>query len=430
MQLKHQNSERLKRSRVFYAIIILIFGSIFMFLFIALQSLILPVLIGAISAYIASPLLNILMSRGIPKGVGVLILFSGFILLVYVVGKQVVEILPNEKEQLELRISVQYKINEIYLDLLGKKSFIDEGNFIDAIFGKELSPVLSGINGFLRLNDEDEANYFYYKEQNAITQSVIKYHDELQKVPQIAYEIIDNEPTDENVSWNLINTPDLSFKPKNSRIAALLAVISNWLVTPFVFVFLLFDEGEIKRFFVKIIPNRYFEMALTTIANVDRAIGQYLRGTLLQSTLVAISFIIGLLISGFELKAATLIGIVAGIANAIPFLGPAIGLIVGVLYAMVVENIDPLIPLLSSDYAVILVLITVGVVQLLDNAVFSPLILGKAVNLHPLIVIIGVAGGSIIFGFVGMLFAIPAIVIVNVIFSTIYRQLKDYYIIY
>ena len=68
--------------------------------------------------------------------------------------------------------------------------------------------------------------------------------------------------------------------------------------------------------------------------------------------------------------------------------------------------------------------------QFLDNAIFQPLVLGKAVNLHPLVVVIAVTGGSIVGGFWGMLLAIPTIVILKVVISTLYRQAKEYYIIY
>jgi len=101
----------------------------------------------------------------------------------------------------------------------------------------------------------------------------------------------------------------------------------------------------------------------------------------------------------------------------------------GLLYAIIVEGIDPIFPFLPQN-PLVGVLIVVLIAQFLDNAVFQPLVLGKAVNLHPLVVVIGVTGGSIIAGFWGMLLAIPTIVIVNVVISTIYRQAKAYYIIY
>lgn len=423
-----KQDERLKRSRVFYGILFLFLGTLFLLLFIALQSLILPILIGMISAYIAMPLLNLLRKRGVPKAAGVLILFSGFIFVVFVIGEQIVSLMPDEREKIELRINIQHKLNESYLGFLGKSSFEDEGNMVSTLFEDELHPVIENINAFLELDAEEDSLYHAYAKQGGMRESTQEYYPQVQDLPKALVDDETEEAEGEGRSGNLIG--NLGFSPGNSRIAGLLSAISNWLVTPFIFVFLLFDDGQIKRFLIDLVPNRYFEMALTTFDNVDTAIGQYLRGTLMECTLVGVSFIIGLLIIGFDIQAAVFIGIVAGIANAIPFLGPAIGLIVGVTYAMVVESIDPIIPFVSGDAAVLMVVILVAIVQLLDNAIYNPVVLGKAVNLHPLIVIVGVAGGSILFGFAGMLFAVPTIVVVNEVISTLHRQLKDYFIIY
>ena len=60
----------------------------------------------------------------------------------------------------------------------------------------------------------------------------------------------------------------------------MIRLIMNHTLFKFIFIFILVDEGEIKSFFLGIIPNRYFEMAFATFANVDKAIGNYLRGTL------------------------------------------------------------------------------------------------------------------------------------------------------
>ena len=80
--------------------------------------------------------------------------------------------------------------------------------------------------------------------------------------------------------------------------------------------FLLVDEGEIKKNLVYLVPNRYFEMVLTVIDNVDQSIGQYLRGTLLECSAVGGTFLVCLFFIGIEFKWALIIGIIAGISNA------------------------------------------------------------------------------------------------------------------
>jgi predicted PurR-regulated permease PerM len=126
---------------------------------------------------------------------------------------------------------------------------------------------------------------------------------------------------------------------------------------------------------------------------------------------------------------AAAIGAIAGLANAIPFLGPLIGLIIGLLYAVMSEEINPILPFINDYNLLPAIVAAVALVQLLDNAIFQPYILGSAVDLHPLAVILGVIGGALLFGFAGMLLAIPVIMVIKVVVTTFFRQLRAYYLI-
>ena len=98
----------------------------------------------------------------------------------------------------------------------------------------------------------------------------------------------------------------------------------------------------------------------------------------------------------------------------------------GVCYALIVEEIQTFLPFVNTDNMFVWVGVTVVIAQALDNAVFQPIVLGSAVNLHPLVVIIGVMGGSTMFGIPGMLLAIPFIVVVKVIVNTTFKEMKAY----
>lgn len=419
-----KNNERLNRSRIFYFSLSIFFFIIFGYLLVVLHDLVLPVLMGTLAAYISLPVINYLRRKRIPKGFAILILLGVFSFLVFVLGQKIVSAIPSDKEALELRIQLQYKLNENFLIFLGKEQLSEEGNLIDNIVGNELIPIFESVNSFLALDKREKKEFQNYVDSSLVSARVLFFYNENSKhsnfdEPEDIY-----SPTTNSGLFSSVITVK-----SNSRIAIFLNAISTWIILPFVFIFILIDEGEIKNFFLNIVPNRYFEMAFATFANVDKAIGNYLRGTLLQSSLVGITIFFGLLIIGFKIQAAILIGIIAGISNAIPFLGPIIGLGTGILYAMIVEGIDPILPFMP-DNPLLGVLIVVLTAQFLDNAIFQPLVLGKAVNLHPLVVVIGVTGGSIVAGFWGMLLAIPTIVIFKVVISTLYKQAKEYYIIY
>ncbi len=419
-----KDPERITRSRIFYFFLFVFLLLLFGYLFIALRALMLPILMGTLAAYISKPGVNYLRRLGIPKSAAIIILLGVFGFLIFVIGQRIASVIPTEKQTLELRVQIQYKLNQSFLAFLGKKNFNTKGNIIDEIVGDELLPPMESINLFLMLDSKEEDEFLSLIDSSQVAKRIIYFYKENKKIP-FKQNVLIASKNDEDTSIIPL-TP--TFK-SNSKIALFFNAISKWIIMPFVFIFVLIDEGEIKKFLINIIPNRYFEMTFTTIAKVDDAIGNYLRGTLLQSSLVGIVIFIGLVIVGFKLQAAILIGIIAGISNAIPFLGPIIGLGAGVIYAMIVEGINPLIPFMP-DNPIVGVLIVVFAAQLLDNSIFQPLVLGKAVNLHPLVVVIGVTGGSIIAGFWGMLLAIPTIAVFKVIISTVYKQAKEYFIIY
>jgi predicted PurR-regulated permease PerM len=205
--------------------------------------------------------------------------------------------------------------------------------------------------------------------------------------------------------------------------------VSAWMLAPLIFIFLGFDNGQIRRFFIGLVPNRYFELSLTVIDELDDAIGRYLRGTLTECFLVGLVLTLGLILLGIPWGIAVAIGVVSGLLNAIPFLGIVIALAISVGYALIAENIRPLIPGLNPNDLALYVLVLVVLVHILDDVVFQPFVLGSAVNVHPLVVVIAIIGGSVIMGLWGMLIAIPTVVVVKTAVSTLFKELRDYRII-
>ncbi len=423
------DQSRQLRSRVFYTLFFIFGALITIYLLAVLSPLILPTLIGILLAYVTKPLLTFLRKKGINKSLSVTIIILLFGLAIFGIGKKIYSLIPSSQQQLVIRVQMQNKIDRMYLELLGKENFSSKGNFVDELFGKQMEPLLASFNDFFSMDKKEAKKFKDYLNSDAFTEN------ERSKILSQYYELR-SFVFPKNAIKKEVKSADKSPLPKlpslipASKITQFFSELSKWIVMPFVFLFVLLDDGEIKKFFVGIMPNRYFEMSLMVFESVDRAIGKYLRGTILQSSLVGLVILVGLLLIGFKPSAAFTIGIVAGISNAIPFLGPIIGFGAGILYAMIVEEITPIIPFIGNDAAVLGVVIVVLIAQFLDNTVFQPYVLGKAVNLHPLVVVLGVTGGSIAFGFWGMFLAIPTIVVFRVIISTIYKQLKAYQIIY
>ena len=308
------------------------------------------------------------------------------------------------------------------------------GNWFYTLFGKELEPLRENLDAALRIS---EANHllltrFYESPQEMSTGPVKErywqYHQanrqrDLHQAQQ-AQTTRDNDTKAQTAGKSEGNNSDQA-----SLLLMIFNAVSLWIITPLVFLILLIDDGKLKRDLVHSMPNRYFEMSLTILDNINEALGRYLRGTFIECFLVGSSFTICLFLIGLEMQWAATIGVIAGLANAIPFLGPAIGLLVGVLYAIMAEDVSPILPFVNSANLLPAILVVVAIVQLTDNAIFQPYVLGSAVDLHPLVVVFGVMGGAVIFGFTGMLFAIPAIMIGKVVLTTLFRQFRAYEII-
>lgn len=391
----------------------------------ALSPIVLPFIIGTLFAYIFTPALNIFTKRGIPRGAGILILFAVFFAAVTLIVNQLGSFIPDERDRLVLRTRFQYKLNERYKDYMEIGSPDQKGTFVYQYLGTDLDNFMANINSMLRLNKDEQALFLKYRDgykgRPPIKDQYYEYFKQNVEHPAAAEE---HAAAEKDKTGGVV-----SEQPQQSRLSSMMAGIKIWIITPLVFLFLLIDEGEIKRFFIGLVPNRYFEVSLAVVDKVNRAIGNYLRGILIECSLVAASYIVLFSIIGFEIKMAVMIGLFAGLANAIPLLGLGIAMVAGSAYALIAENVTSVLPFITADNMILAVAGCVLVVMMLDNGIFQPFVVGGAVKLHPLAVFIGIIGGSMLFGFAGLILAIPTIVVVKETVFTLFSELKDYYII-
>ena len=112
-----------------------------------------------------------------------------------------------------------------------------------------------------------------------------------------------------------------------------------------------------------------------------------------------------------------IIGLVAGLANMIPYFGPIVGALPAVLVAIIETG---------SMGSVVGVIIAFAIIQLLDNVLVSPMIVSKSVQIHPLSVILVILVGSSLAGLLGMLVAVPVFAVIQVIIKEIIWSFKNY----
>jgi len=301
-----------------------------------------------------------------------------------------------------------------------------KGTFVYQYLGTDLDEFMENINGMLRLNKDEQELFLKYREGYKGRPPIRdQYYEYFQKNIERLSAAEEHISADRDKGGGAA----IGVQPPPSRLSSMMAGIKIWIITPLVFLFLLIDDGEIKRFFIGLVPNRYFEVSLAVFDKVNKAIGNYLRGILIECSLVATAYIFLFTLIGFEIKMAVLIGLFAGLANAIPLLGLGIAMVSGSAYALIAENVTSVLPFITADNMILAVAGCVLIVMMMDNGIFQPFVVGGAVKLHPLAVFIGIIGGSMMFGFAGLILAIPTIVVVKEMVFTLFSELKDYYII-
>lgn len=182
------------------------------------------------------------------------------------------------------------------------------------------------------------------------------------------------------------------------------SVITSMILIPFIVFFLMKDGREFKRAFVSIMPNRYFEFTLYLFHKLNKQIGNYLRGQLIDAAIVGTLSICALWF--IEVKYFFLIGVFAGLANLIPYFGP----VAGAGIALVVSILQT-----GSFHMAFYVIIAFTLIKLIDDTLIQPIVVAKTVHMHPLTVLLSVLIGGKLFGILGMLLCVPIVGFIKVV---------------
>ena len=285
----------------------------------------------------------------------------------------------------------------------------------------KLWPVLTdqamSFKGYLTMDPLDQLN----SKSEALLMGLLpqSFHTQVQEI----FHSLDSMMND---IWGLLVS---NIQTSLTQAGSLVLTIGSLLIsTIFIIVFSFFfvlEGNRYKKAFIRMIPNAYFEMTLHILDKVTTSLGSYVRGQLVAAMAIGVLSILGL----FILQAVTpiyipytiLIGTIAGAANLIPFVGPVMGMIPAVVVYLLTEQSVPI-----QFIHIVFIIITFGCVQLLDNILVSPMIMSESVGLHPLAIILAILLGGSIAGPVGMLFAVPILTMITVIFKELLWGLKAY----
>jgi len=179
--------------------------------------------------------------------------------------------------------------------------------------------------------------------------------------------------------------------------SALAAVIGNLFLMPIVAFYLLLDWARLVERTKNLIPPRWRQSVQSFLDETDDVLGQYLRGQLLVMGILAVGYTVALALVG--LKLALPIGVFTGLAVFVPYLGFGLGLVLALLAALLQFQTLLGVALVGGVYLV-------G--QVVESMYLTPRLLGERIGLHPIAVIFALLAFGHLFGFVGVLIALPA----------------------
>ena len=182
-----------------------------------------------------------------------------------------------------------------------------------------------------------------------------------------------------------------------------------FVLAPIIAFYLLVDLPRLRVVALELLPSRNEREILHVARRLNRSIGGFFRGQLLVALIVGIMVSIGLAI--IQLPFWLLVGMVAGLFNVIPLVGPWVGGVPGVIIALTTGN--------TTD--AIWVVVVMAAAQQIDNHFISPIVMQRAVKLHPAAVMMALLAGGTLGGFFGLLLAVPTTAVLKILVGHAWR---------
>ncbi|MDR3306907.1 MAG: AI-2E family transporter [Endomicrobium sp.] len=332
-----------------FIIAIILFLGSCLFLYLA-RAVLAPFLIAAFITYLISPIVTRIQAFGYKRYVGVTIVAAVLVSIFAEILIIVIPILINELE------SFQFNADQYYEYFL---------NYLGAIRGKVES-------AFPVLKRYDISNAVISKSKDFLLYAA-------RQIP--------------------------------NYLANIFSVFSIMVLIPMLVFFMLLRGSKDLKSLVGLLPSNYIETVLSIVYQIDAIFGRYIRGQIIEAFFVGGMSVLSL--SVFGVNFALLIGIIAGLANLIPYLGPIVGLALAVVVGVAQYQTFAIVVKIVAAYAII---------KFLDDNFIQPLVVGYNVNLGPVSMVFAMLAGGHIFGFLGVVFAVPVAAIFKAVFAMLLKR--------
>ena len=243
------------------------------------------------------------------------------------------------------------------------------------------------------------------------------------------YERMKSDPADpltleEYVENRLFSIVNLSFLTR--ALTDIVNILGNLFIAffsvSFISFFFLKDKNLFGEGIMLLVPTRYEEKFQNFLLSTRTLLTRYFAGILLQITGITVINTVGLTIVGLDFQLAAVIGLITGVMNVIPYVGPLIGALTGLFLGTVnhleLDFYTGILPVLGK------MAIVFAFTQIVDNILFQPLIYGTSVKAHPLEIFLVLLVAGSLAGIVGMILAIPTYTVVRVFAREFFDQFK------
>ncbi|MBC8284181.1 MAG: AI-2E family transporter [Nitrospinae bacterium] len=198
-----------------------------------------------------------------------------------------------------------------------------------------------------------------------------------------------------------------------SNLFNIILMIANLVIIPVVMFYLLRDFDSINERLLALVPPRFQEKTRETVLEIDKVLSSFVRGQLMVVALMGVMYAFGLFLCDTPMSLA--LGLMAGLVNLVPYLGLVLGFAPAAILTFM--HTQEWLPVLG-------VAGVFAFVQAMEGMVITPRVVGENIGLHPVAVIFAVLLGGELFGLVGMILGVPAVAVLNVLFSRGILQYK------
>lgn len=251
------------------------------------------------------------------------------------------------------------------------------------------------------------------------------FHDPLVKVENFMSEYFSIEVSTLTISealttWigNLIN-----IEAVNSVVTSVVSVVASTVIAIFSITFISFfflkDENLFLRILLAVTPTKYEGNIKHALGSGTKLLSRYFIGILCESTIMMLLVAISLICCGYTASNAFFIGLIVGVLNVIPYVGPWLGFGISLIVSLAFVSTG-----MSLTFIVLSLGITVLAAQMIDNFILQPFLYSNSVNAHPLEIFIVILMAGHVGGVLGMILAIPAYTVLRVIGKEFFTNFK------